>query len=280
MPYVVQYQKEPMLEDLNLCPIESRETAPDAPPFNPSKPIKKWRLKPPTMGNFNYITHVKNASGNPPVAIIQHSIPAADADKLNLPGPIYPAYQLAPSFLRADYDPWNTTEVPTYTPADRLSTHAQAWGLINLFTKMGVVMDRQTIWDESFGRTGENGETRRQWSIRTAAATEPWQRMNVGQLLWQMNGNGIGAPGRFVPKPDHPEVYIWESVKLWPAASHPELPCPQRALRPDEEIVSTGGLMQGELVVRKKTVDPDMMLGDHASEIADLKRRVAALEAK
>ncbi len=169
----------------------------EAPPFDPSRPVKQWKDDSPNAGS--YLIFTVGASGP---ALTPYSLPKAIASTVNLLGkPNFSVYVPTPtSAYVVQLD--GTREVGPRAPLNPaiLATRSQAAALAAL-TK-GTVVDGS--FQGTFSDVYPPDESRRLWIIRNAAGD-----VQVGDLLTRENSGGVGHPGHWDAASLQSGQYMW-----------------------------------------------------------------------
>lgn len=243
-------------------------TGTDAPPFDPSKPRKRWvDLAAPKDKKTKYnIVKIKN--GVPVIDVLwEHGA------EVNLPGAAqYPSYQPAPT--SAVWDCAATNDEPAkpkpINPAD-LSDLSEAQTLMK---ELGGTNLRESASTQAAGpcTLNWNGETRRMYEIQVNG-----QWHNVGLLLKLKNAEGVGRPGNWSIAAGAGSI-AW--IPVFPSDlglqdPRPEVPFPVRPLYSNEKLVLRFG---GQVMVERTDLTPDSS-SDINTRLAALEQRVSRLEA-
>src|ERR1035437_5434150 len=158
-------------------------------PFIPTWPIKQWADQNPVV-SIDGLAHYSVFNGNDMnPGLVDLALSPAEAKSYNLPGKVnYPSYTIAQT--PATFQVRINSYLSPITGLDftTLSTTADADKLAVICG--GTVIDPSV--SNSFFIINWNGETRKQWAIQYKGQSAS---ANVGQILQDVNANGIGAPG-------------------------------------------------------------------------------------
>jgi hypothetical protein len=252
-------------------------TGTQAAPWNPEKPIKRWfdpaaaQAVATDPGGF-YMYQI-NVWRDGKLVRATRMIPNAEAALANLPGKYdYPKYSVPPSkaFIREYDESGMETGGRTYIKADDLSLFTEARALQTELTAAGFPSGGifESMQGGPFAIVYPPEEPRRLWYLSHPAKPGGW---SVARLLAQKFAQGVGAPGKWVPSEEDVHTPRWQSL-LSPDVgeydTRPEIPCPQRALLPNEEAVFDG--FTGQVMIRRM----DNPIAQAASDAAAMPGRV------
>ena len=212
------------IRELQIVPTYTRasyrqEIGQEPPPFDASRPIKRWFDPNPKPSYFVF------SDGRFEVFLIADSL----ARTVNLPGVMqYPAYEVKPtpavtvSTMGGETFPVD----PSY-----LSTNAEA---VSMAADLGLpasAVSENVLGGPYF--IDYRGDDRRMWMIERSGG-----KKNVGSLLAQRNRNGVGSPGRWDVSGAEP-VWVTEVRETGEGDDRPETPVPVRPLNADEKLRNT-----------------------------------------
>lgn len=272
MSYVLKAEPPPLapnygLEALNLSPrftraIYKERFGQQAPPWDKSRPIKRWadfsvtdKAAQTPHAPYTYSAYVNQNNGTARYTTFTTTM--AHAATFNLPGVYdYPKYVAPPA--KAWYqvvDAQGATVGTSPVPAEEIASQEMCDALVAEIESFGIKVLRvrldggsRVVWDPA--------ETRRFATLYLSDS----EFFSVARLLSIRNRKGVGSPGKWVVFTSTPfagrqtNVLTWESQVPDDTSEfdpRPEVVIPQRALSVDEEIRPwIGGVLQ---VVKKNT---------------------------
>jgi hypothetical protein len=276
-PNQPQYQ----ISALYLFPVYStraayqQATGQQAPPFDPTRPVKQWLDPAPSGQPYN----VFNPNATNTKYVSQLSMPTAQAGTVNLPGVyIYPPYVPAPTDAM-EYGPSGPLGVVS---PDQICLASDAQEILNEIQslypnqKLSVQQQNTGVFYYVFG-----SDPRRAWYIMPATG---WQAngicLNAQQLIEAKYANGVGAPGHWTLVGPNPRwVYDPPVVEPPPTAAIP-VAVPIRALLPNEQIVNLPGSLfnpGGTWVVERTDMSQPQAPETTDQQFADLKSTLSAI---
>jgi hypothetical protein len=232
-------------------------TGQEAPPFDPSQPIKQW-LDPAALSldsNASVVYKVWNGDVNKP-ELVPLTMNAGFAAKLNLPGaPKYPPYVVAPTGAaqystisdKLPVNPVNPALLSLRSDADRLAAVS------------GAAVEDGSRLNPYFEIRYPADEQRRAWLIRNRQGKIELPGCYVGYILAQQNANGVGAPGHWDQAALVNWEYVWVPDKLVtePPPNAKTMPVPCRDLQEGERLESVVvGLLPQAMVVSGSDAAP------------------------
>jgi len=277
---------------LNLFPVYAsratyqQATGQQAPPFDPSKPIKGWADPAPASDPITYTVFDPGAPPNVAVGTgggygVPTTLPpmhASQASRLNLPGVyVYPAYVSPPT---------DAQQVGPYGPVGNLSPalvcmQADAQEIANEIAPLypgqtlNVLQQNTGVFHNVYGL-----DPRRAWVI-TIGAGSAAPAFNAQTLIEAKNAYGVGAPGLWKLVSNQP---TWTAVTpvTAPPAGAITLCAPIRSLLPNEQLVHLPGSLFTELgtwVVERTDLPQSQPPETNDQQFADLKASLASIQA-
>jgi hypothetical protein len=229
-----------------------------APPFettiaDPTYPTKTWAdPNPPAPDANGNVFYYRLPVPGEAAELIPFPVPAKWAPLYNLPGrPQFPAY--TPAATQAFISSPSSSVQEPMNP-ETLSTYAQAVELLaELSSQFGITgqIVEQTVPVPGGAGNGQYnyppGEDRRVFVIQPAAtANNPSPLpINVGLMLVEMYGQGIGAPGSWVV---NGQGYAWSPAQINQSTANGTVPLPAKPVPPGETILQN---MFGQAVYAK-----------------------------
>jgi len=258
---------------LNLFPVYTsraayqQATGQQAPPFDPSQPIKGWAD--PTPSGQSYLVFDSAAPGY----FDQLTVPPAQAARLNLPGVYtYPVYVSPP------------TDAMMYGPSgplgpaspDQVCMQADAQAMANEIAPLYpgqtpiVAQENTGIYHYVYGV-----DPRRQWAIQIGGNV--W----VAQTLIEAQAShGVGAPGHWAVTSTGLD-WIYDPPVTTAPANATTLPVPMRPLLPNEQIVHLPGSLfnqTGSWVVERTDLPQPATAETNDQQFADIKTTLAGIQ--
>jgi|HubBroStandDraft_1064217.scaffolds.fasta_scaffold00983_10 hypothetical protein len=270
-PNQPQYQ----ISTLDLFPVYTtraayqQATGQQAPPFDPTQPLKGWTDPAPTGQPYLVFDSTAVASSY----VSQIALTPAQAAQLNLPGVYnYPAYVSPPT---------DAVEVGPYGPLgpaspDQVCLQADAQAVANQIAPLypgqtiSVVQENTGIFHYVYGL-----DPRRQWYIQIGNAG-----MVAQALIEAQNDHGDGAPGHWVFASGGLNWIYDEPVTVAPANAL-TIPVPIRALLPNEQIVHLPGSLfnqSGSWVVERTDLPQPAQPETDDQQFADLKAMLMGIQ--
>jgi hypothetical protein len=243
-------------------------TGQQAPPFDPSQPLKGWADPASTGQPYLAFDSVAAATGYVSQMLLAPSLAA----QLNLPGVYaYPAYVSPPT---------DAVEVGPYGPLgpaspDQICLQADAQTIANQLAPLypgqtiSVVQENSGLFHYVYGL-----DPRRQWYLQIGN-----QASIAQELIEAQNGLGVGAPGHWVLSAG----LSWVSdppVTVAPANAV-TIPAPIRPLLPNEQIVHLPGSLfnqAGSWVVERTDMPQPAQPETDDQQFADLKAMLVAIQ--
>jgi hypothetical protein len=271
-PNQPQYQ----ISTLDLFPVYAaraafqQSTGQQAPPFDPSQPLKGWTDPSPNGQPYSIFDSTAAATGY----VSQITLTAAQATQLNLPGVYnYPAYVSAPT---------DATEVGPYGPLgpaspDQMCLQADAQAIANQIAPLypgqaiAVVQENSGLFHYVYGL-----DPRRQWYIQVGN-----QALNAQTLIEARNAHGVGAPGHWSVT-SAGLIWIYDQPVTVAPANAVTIPVPIRPLLPNEQIVHLPGSLfnqAGSWVVERTDLPQTPQPETDDQQFADVKTMLAAIQA-
>lgn len=209
-----------------LYPTHARSEFPNAPDYDPFKPIKNWIAESPATINPGDIAtfHVFDENYNvvPLVMSVQESI------TFNFVGHhAYPPYSPAP-FVGASFNGGPFPNVPVST---RVEAEALA---VDLGLDASLITDFMDQFHGTFPITYNPADMRRAWLLNGVA---------VGTLLAEKYANGVGAPGHWSSQWDVTQprpTWIADIPSNAAAPGAKVLGVPLGPIDADEKVVNLG----------------------------------------
>jgi len=271
-PNQPQYQ----ISLLNLFPVYAtraayqQATGQQAPPFDPSQPLKGWADPAPSGQPYLVFDSTAAATGY----VRQITLTPAQAAQMNLPGIYnYPAY-ISP--------PTDAIEVGPYGPIgsaspDQVCLQADAQTIANQIAPLypgqsiSVVQENTGIYHYVYGL-----DPRRQWYIQVGN-----QAFNAQVLIEAQNIHGVGAPGHWALTSTGLNWISDPPVTVAPANAV-TIPVPIRPLLPNEQIVHLPGSLfdqAGSWVVERTDLPQPQQPETEDQQFADVKGMLTAIQA-
>ncbi len=226
----------------------------DAPAFNPAWPIKQW-FDPAAPASPSY--QIWDGSVTEP-GLVSLTMPQAEAGTVNLPGlRTFPAYEPAPTNARRQLQFGSFSGPIQAADPAMLSTKAEADALAALVGATVVMYSAiNQFWHYDWGT-----ETRRDYILQyRGQVSGPF----VGNLLQDMNGNGVGAPGHWSASQIAAGQLQWvPEVVDDGSGAHPVMDIPLQ-LGADEELYSVMLGIVSTVAVRKIGTPAPPVGGDSA----------------
>jgi len=271
-PNQSQYQ----ISTLALFPVYAsraayqQATGQQAPPFDPSQPLKGWADPAPNGQPYLAFDSTAVATGY----VRQMTLSTAQAAQLNLPG----AYNYAPYVS----PPTDAVEVGPYGPIgpaspDQICLQADAQAIANQIAPLyqgqavSVVQENGGLFHYVYGL-----DPRRDWYIQVGN-----QAFNAQALIAALNGHGAGAPGHWGMASGGLNWISDPPVTVAPANAV-TIPVPIRPLLPNEQIVHLPGSLfnqTGSWVVERTDVPQPSPPETNDQQFADLKAMLMAIQA-
>jgi hypothetical protein len=270
-PSQPQYQ----ISLLDLFPVYStraayqQATGQQAPPFDPSHPLKGWADPAPSGQPYLVFDATALVTGY----VGQMTLTAAEAAQLNLPGVYnYPAYVSPPT---------DAVEVGPYGPLgpaspDQVCLQADAQAIANQIAPLypgqvvSVVQENTGLFHYVYGL-----DPRRQWYIQIGNAG-----FNAQALIEAQNGHGTGAPGQWSLTSAGLNWVSDPPVTVAPANAV-SIPVPIRPLLPNEQIVNLPGSLfsqAGSWVVERTDLPQAQQPETDDQQFADVKAMLVAIQ--
>jgi hypothetical protein len=269
-----------MPEEVTITPKEALNTVKEftresylrtygqqAPPFDPKKPVKTWRVIRTEPGDYTYGFWDTSDLNKEPVYVLKR-IPGILAESVNIPGPYkYVKAQLAPS---GAYTLQGPDQQRVAIPAENLSEFAQALALQQALEAAGWPVAGFTEGELGgvFKVQYDPGETRKLYNITMTDGSSH----NVGELLDQRNNQGVGSPGSWSSPGTHSSP-LWKSTLAEAQAVVPNpalgsVPVPQKKEIPGKWVKN---IFSGWEVQSERSVAPV------AGQPADLSQLTAVI---
>jgi hypothetical protein len=270
-PNQPQYQ----ISTLDLFPVYAtraayqQATAQQAPPFNPSQPLKGWADPAPNGQPYLVFDSTAGATGY----VSQMTLATVQAAQLNLPG----AYNYAPYVS----PPTDAVEVGPFGPIgpaspDQLCLQADAQAIANQIAPLypgqsiTAVQENTGLFHYVYGL-----DPRRQWYIQVGN-----QAFNAQALIEAQNGHGIGAPGHWAVTSAGLNWISDQPVTVAPLNAV-TIPVPIRPPLPNEQIVHLPGSLfnqAGSWVVERTDLPQPSQPETNDQQFADLKVMLTAIQ--
>jgi len=270
-PNQPQYQ----ISLLDLFPVYAsraayqQATGQQAPPFDPSQPLKGWADPAPSGQPYLVFDSTATATGY----VSQMTLPPAQAAQLNLPGVYnYPAY-VSPPTDAVEYGP--SGPIGPASP-DQVCLQADAQAIANQIAPLypgqivSVVQENTGVYYYVYGV-----DPRRQWYIQVGN-----QGFNAQALIEAQNGHGIGAPG-YWSVTSAGLNWIYDPPVTVAPANAVTTPVPIRALLPNEQIVHLPGSLfnqAGSWVVERTDLPQPSQPETDDQQFADVKAMLTAIQ--
>jgi hypothetical protein len=270
-PNQPQYQ----ISTLNLFPVYTtraayqQATGQQAPPFDPTQPVKGWADPAPTGQPYLVFDSTAVGTGY----LNQLTLSSSQAAQLNLPGTYnYPAYVSPPT---------DAVEVGPFGPIGAtspdvvcLQTDAQALAneLAPLYPRqtLAVVQGTGGVFHYQYGL-----DPRRVWAIQAGNIS-----LIAQQLIEAKNVHGVGAPGHWTLASTGLNWIYDPPVSTAPPNSL-TLPVPVRPLLPNEQIVHLPGSLfnaAGTWVVSRSDLQQPTPPETNDQQFADLRAAIVAIQ--
>ena len=270
-PNQPQYQ----ISTLDLFPVYAtrdayqQATGRQAPPFDPSQPLKGWVDPSPSGQPYMIFDSTAAATGY----LRQMGLTAAQAGQLNLAGVYnYPAYAAAPT---------DAVEVGPYGPigpasADQLCLQADAQTLASQLAPLypgqttSVVQENNGLFHYVYAI-----DPRRQWYIQIGSQT-----FEAQALIEAKNTHGAGAPGHWTLTTGRLN-WVYDPPVTAAPINAVTIPVPIRALLPNEQIVHLAGSLfnqAGSWVVERGDLQQPQQPETQDQQFADLKAMLTAIQ--
>jgi hypothetical protein len=270
-PNQPQYQ----ISLLDLFPVYAtraayqQATGQQAPPFDPSQPLKGWADPAPSGQPYLVFDPTAVVTGY----VGQMTLTAAEAAQLNLPGVYnYPAYVSPPT---------DAVEVGPYGllgPAspDQVCLQAGAQAIANQIAPLypgqavSVVQENTGLFHYVYGL-----DPRRQWYIQIGNAG-----FNAQALIEAQNGHGTGAPGQWSLTSAGLNWVSNAPVTVAPVTAV-AIPVSIRPLLPNEQIVHLPGSLfnqAGSWVVERTDLPQPQQPETDDQQFADVKAMLVAIQ--
>lgn len=271
-PNQPQYQ----ISTLNLFPAYAtraayqQATGQQAPPFDPSQPLKGWSDPAPSGQPYLVFDSTAAATGY----VSQMTLTAEQASQLNLPGVYnYPVY-VSPPTDAVEAGPYGPVG-PASPDAVCLQTEAQAIAnqIAPLFPgqTVSVLQQNSGLFHYVYG-----SDPRRLWYVQVGNAAFVAQT-----LIEARNGHGAGAPGHWTLTSAGLNWIYDPPVTAAPAGAV-TIPVPIRALLPNEQIVHLPGSLfnqAGSWVVERNDLPQSQQPETVDQQFADVKAMLTAIQA-
>lgn len=211
-----------------------KEKGTQAPPWDPSRPIKRWIGDDQTGVNEGWAAHHDGDVGYSywdPVkqVFMDADMPEDQWETINLPGVYnFPKYEVDPTPAVVVGPAGSNKLNPTW-----LSTEEQArFMMAELKKVMGATigLKEAKISDPVF-RTEWQGETRRQWVLVVNGIEH-----TVGLLLVEKFRNGVGAPGQWRTLGNGGITWVTLTPNTGDRDPRPEVAVPVRDLYENEQL--------------------------------------------
>jgi hypothetical protein len=270
-PNQPQYQ----ISTLNLFPAYAtraayqQATGQQAPPFDPSQPLKGWADPAPAGQPYLVFDSTAAATGY----ISQMTLTPAQAAQLNLPGVYdYPAYVSPPT---------DAVEAGPYGPIgpaspDQVCLQAGSQALANEIAPLypgqtiSVVQENSGLFHYVYGL-----DPRRQWYIQIGNAAFVAQA-----LIEAQNAHGGGAPGHWALTSAGLN-WIYDPPVTVAPANAVTIPVPIRPLLNNEQIVHLPGSLfnqAGSWVVERTDLPQPQQPETEDQQFADLKAMLTVIQ--
>src|ERR1035437_576614 len=231
-------------------------------PFICTWPIKPWS-DPNPITSIDGLAHYSVFNGNDiNPGLVDLALSPDQARAYNLPGKVnYLPYAIAPTTATSQLHIGNYISSPSSLDYTTLSTKDDADKLAAVCG--GTVVDPSV--SSAFFTINWNSETRRQWAIQYKGQTS---LANVGQILQDVNANGIGSPGHWSSSQLALGILQWvpETISDGSQATA-SVPTPL-ALLPGEQLIT---VMEGLL--------PSVQVGTTAVNVTPITSGSAQLDA-
>lgn len=245
-------------------------TGNQAPPFDPSQPLKGWADPAPTGQSYFVFDSTAVATGY----VSRVTLTPAQAARVNLPGVYnYSAY-VSPPTDASEAGPCGP--VGPASP-DQVCLQADAQTVANQIAPLypgqaiSVVQANTGVFHYVYGM-----DPRRQWYIQVGN-----QGFNAQTLIAARNSHGIGAPGHW-SLTSAGLNWIYDTPVTAAPAGAATAPTPIRALLPNELIVHLPGSLfnqAGTWVVERTDLSQPAQLETTDQQFADVKAALAAIQA-
>lgn len=271
-PNQSQYQ----ISTLYLFPVYAtraayqQATGQQAPPFDPTQPLKGWADPAPTGQPYLAFDSTAAATGY----VSQMNLTPMQAAQMNLPGTYnYPAYVSPPT------DAVEAGSYGTIGPAspDQVCMQADAQSIANQIAPLypgqpiSVVQGNNGIFHYVYGL-----DPRRAWYIQIGNAS-----FNAQTLIEAQNAHGVGALGHWALTSADLN-WIYDAPVTVAPANAITIPVPIRTLLPNELIVHLPGSLfnqAGTWVVERTDLPQPAQPETEDQQLADLKALLAAIQA-
>jgi len=268
-----QYQ----ISVLDLFPVYTtraayqQATGQQAPPFDPSQPLKEWADPAPSGQPYLVFDSTAVATGY----VGQFTLPAAQAAQLNLPGAYnYTAY-VSPPTDAMQYGPFGPIG-PASPDQVCLQTDAQeiANQLAPFFPGVTPVVAQENtgLYHYVYGQ-----DPRRQWAITFG------NYIFVAQTLIEArNYHGVGSPGHWTWDGQGHLNWVYDQPVIAAPPNAATLPVPIRALLPNEKflfVLPTSPFQpNGWWVVERTDLPQPAQPESSDQQFADVKAALAAIQ--
>jgi hypothetical protein len=227
-----------------------------APPFDHTRKPKFWfdsGVSPDGVAEYNVVWI--DSSGQP--VYIKIVMPGAEADSVNMPG----SYQYFPRLIQPTAAKLilNGTGMPVGMREVSLEAEAQAMvaALAPIFANLSLKYRLGAVAPPDFYDYPDHSDPRRVYELYDATGNQelPPTFANVGELLYDMNELGVGAPGHW--ERDTQGGPGWKHDIAIEQPTDPKLmtewPTPVRQLLPGEHLVLSFG---GTLTIQQDALMP------------------------
>jgi hypothetical protein len=282
-----QYQ----ISALDLFPVYAtraayqQTTGDQAPPFNPSQPLKGWADPAPT--GQPYFVFDSTAASTGYVSTL--NITAAQASTLNLPGTYnYPMPVTTPTDAmewgpNSPIGPVDPTTVCIQADAQKVANEI---AFLYPAQPISVQLDQPGIYHIVYGM-----DPRRQWYIQIGPGSGIAYFMAAAMINQKSATHGVGSPGHWAATPAPTPVtglppkpaptWVYDPPVTTAPANAATLAPPIRALLPNEQIVHLPGSLfsqAGTWVVERTDLPQPQPAETSDQQFADVKAALSAIQ--
>jgi hypothetical protein len=276
-----QYQ----ISALDLFPVYATRAAyqqasgQQAPPFDPSQPVKGWADPAPTGQPYFVFDPTAVATGY----VGTLNLPIAEAAVLNLPGPYnYPMPVTTPTDAMewgpvSPIGPVDPSTVCMEADAQQVSNEI---GPLYPDQPISLQLDGPGIYHIVYGV-----DPRRQWYIKIGTGTGIAYFLAASLINQKSASHGVGSPGHWVlqtiPGSRPSPTWVYDPPVTAAPANAVTLPAPIRALLPNEQIVHLPGSLfsqAGAWVVERTDLPQPAAPETNDQQFADVKAALVAIQ--